>query len=511
MWRRGRRAWLFWLLAAGAAALGGYGLVRHRPGARFEPAAFPPELADVPAIREAARDANLVLVVIDAARADHVGCYGYPRDTTPNIDRLARESLLFRRHFCQFTATKPSTVSLFTSQYSDTHLTTAGRRLLENTFTMGEGLERAGFRTALFSSNPNASPVAGIGDEFQTTRDQTDVEALLKNRRGSGQRTVEEQWQLVLSMGEVGSPKPLLQLFRSWVEEQQRSRFFAYLHFLPPHRPYLQPEEMTRLMAESEAPAFRRGGFEFPVGDAEKASRAWHPPLSEWIELYDANLRYGDWAVGQVEGLLRAAGVFDNTVFVVTSDHGEAFGEHGYLWHTAGVYDELAHIPLLMRLPGGNMVGEVSCLTESVDLLPTLFDLLGVEYPEREIQGHSLLGLMAGREEEVRSHVFCRAYGEPPTYLVRGREWAMILYGNGTWRSLYDLREDPGERSNVIARHPETAERLLSAFLEFARAQRRPPMDFVDPDAEMPPLAGAAELTLTPKQRERLRDLGYLE
>lgn len=494
MRRRGGRAWLWGLPAAALVALGAYGVARHRSAEQFAPAPLTPDTAQVRSIREAARGANVVVVVLDAARADHIGCYGYSRDTTPNIDRLAGESVVFDRHFTQYVTTKPSTVSLLTSQYSDTHLATGNRHLLDGAFTIEEGLRRAGLRTALFSSNPNASPGMGVGLDFREAFDQSDVEPLV------------EGWE------ELTSPAALVTLIEQWVREHRGRRFFMYVHFDPPHQPYLQPEEMTKLFQGRQPPGFRPGDFAFPVDDRDMLGTCLHPPLPEWINLYDANLRYGDWAVGEIERLLREVGIFDNTLLIITSDHGEAFGEHGYLWHERGVYEELARIPLLIRFPGGARPTErVPALTQTIDLLPTIFDVLAIPYPEEGIQGRTLLPLITGAEDRAHDFVFCRSDGRPPSYLVRSPDWAFMLWGNGEWRALYDLRADPEQRENVIAQRPEVAEEVLAAFRSFALQQRRPPLDFLEPGAELPPPPEAGESHVAPETKERLRALGYLK
>jgi arylsulfatase A-like enzyme len=236
-----------------------------------------------------------------------------------------------------------------------------------------------------------------------------------------------------------------------------------------------------------------------------------HPWWPDWVNLYDANLRYADWAVGELERLLREAGVLDRTLLLVTADHGEAFGEHGYIWHGSGVYDELVHVPLLMRFPGGSPNGAVSGLTQTIDLLPTIFDVLEVPYPREGLQGTSLLPLMAGLADQAHDHVFARCRGEPPSYLVRSLKWAFMLWGNGEWRALYDLEADPGQRKNVIDEHPEAAEAMLAAFEAFALQQRRPPVEFLDPDAAAAPLPAAEETQMTPEVERRLRALGYLD
>ncbi len=492
--RSGGRSWR-WLLVTVSAVAVAVAVIAWRHGDGLEvanPAPFTPNGPGASALREASAGANLIICVIDAARADHLGCYGYPRDTTPNIDQMAGDSLLFRWHFAQYATTKPSTASLFTSQHADTHLAYENRPLLEDTFTLADGLEAAGFATVMFTSNPNAAPGTGLGLDFQEVYDQTHVEPLV------------EGWE------EFTLPQPLLSLIGSWLEKNARKRFFAYVHFDPPHQPYLQPEEMTELFAGQRPPDFERGGFEFPVADKERLATCLHPPLPDWINLYDANLRFADWAVGELVRLLREAGVFDETVLVVTSDHGEAFGEHGYLWHERGVYDELLHVPLLIRLPGGAGAHEIAGLTQAIDLLPTVFDLFQVPYPADETQGTSLLPLMAGTDEKAHEHIIARSDGKPPSYLVRGEDWALILYGNGEWRSLYDLRSDPDQRRNVLEEHPTVAEEMLAVFREFAAAQRRPPFEFLYPDVEPLPVPAEGEIELSPEVRRQLRALGYV-
>jgi arylsulfatase A-like enzyme len=445
----------------------------------------------VDALRDAAENANLVICVIDAARADHVGCYGYPRGTTTNIDALAQESLLFREHFSQYASTKPSVASLFTSQHADTHLAYENRPIDDATFTLAKGLHAAGFETVMFSSNPNAAPAMGLGLDFDEVYDQKDVEPLVKH------------WE------KFTLPNPLLTLIEGWLKRRHRERFFAYIHFDPPHQPYLQPPEMTRLFAGKRAPNFVPGHFEFPVGDRKTLESYAHPPLPEWINLYDANLRFADWAVGELTRLLRETGALDNTVLIITSDHGEAFGEHGYLWHERGVYDELVHIPLLIRMPGTPR-NDFTALTQTIDLLPTIFDLYGIAYPSRGIQGTSLLPLIAGLEDTVHDHVISRSDGQPPSYLVRSQNWSLILWGNGTWRALYSVRSDPGQRRNVLADHPGVAKTMLGQFRRFARTQRRPPLEFLDPGIRPLPLPETGNAPLTAEDQKRLRALGYL-
>jgi arylsulfatase len=485
---------LLWVLAGLLILAGLYLGLRHGLSGRSDPAEFTPEGPVVDALRGSVRDASIVLLVIDAARADHVGCYGYPRETTPNIDRLAQSSVLFEWHFSQTAETKSSTACLLTSQYADTNLADGPRALIPGTFTMEGGLGRAGFRTLLVSSNLKACPLYGIGDDFQDSIWDRALEGLAEE----GERAFH--------------PTVALRAVRQWLADNGDSRFFAYIHFIPPHYPYDQPEAYTELFEGLEPIDFEAGEVAFP----ERVPRPipTPPPLPDWINLYDANLRWADWTVGEVEAILGDSGLLDSTLLIVTSDHGEAFGEHGHTWHGRSPHDEACHVPLLIRFPGGKLAGtRIEALTESVDLLPTLFDLVEVEYPAEGIQGRSLLPLIAGDCDSVNDYVFCRAGGSPSKYLVRDKEHALVLASNGEWRVLYDLARDPGQRENVYTKHRAVGEEMADVFRRFAERQRRPPVDFLDPHAVMPPLPDVPEIEMSPEDRARVRriaDLGYL-
>ncbi len=446
----------------------------------------------VTALRNAVRHANLVIVVMDAARADHLGCYGYARDTTPHIDALAEDAIVFHNHFCEMPLTTASTISLFRSQYPDTHC--AYYEVGEHdraSFTLASALACGGFRTALFSSNPSASPAVGVGTDFHEAAHRI----------------------YPVTRGRQFSPEALLLRFRAWVEANRRSRFFVYIHFLPPHTPYHQPTRFTERFVGRIPPGFRSATytpceFELPIED--RPPEPDHPPLPRWIDLYDANLCYADWAVGQVVECLTGAGVFETTLLIVTSDHGEAFGEHGFIWHAHAIHDEATHVPLVLRFPGSTVPpGHVKCLTRTIDLAPTLCDLFEIPYRADQVQGRSLLPVLAGETDTAAQYSIAKSYG-PRKYMIRDGRHALLLYRNPEWRALYDTKADPGETNDILHERPEVAERLHRSFRAFAEAQRRPPRCFLDPEAEPLPEPRPPETALPPEVRRNLEGLGYL-
>jgi arylsulfatase A-like enzyme len=449
-----------------------------------------PNTGPVAAVRNSVRDANVVIVVLDAARADHLGCYGYPRPTTPNIDHLAAESTVFANHFCQMPLTAGSTTSLFTGLCPDEHgVVYRASPDHRRGFTLASAFARRGFRTVLFSANPSASPAVGVGTDFQDAYHRT--------------KPVTE--------GMCFSPEALLLQVDDWLQRHRGERFLTYIHFLPPHTPYAQPSRFTNLFAGLDPPGYREdsyqpGHFEHPYRPVPRLQP--HPPLPEWINLYDANLSYGDAAVGWLLDLLRDRDLLDSTLLVITSDHGEAFGEHGFTYHAHAIHTEVTHIPLLLRFPGPSKpIRRAQCLSQTIDLLPTLCDLFSVEFPS-VLKGRSLLPVIAGEAERAGEFILAKSY-RPEKYVVRDARHALILFRNPAWDSLYDLTVDPGERRSMLASNAVRAEQLHQCFLDHARSHPSAAR-FLDPEA--PPAAPEAQLAdVGAEVGRQLTALGYLE
>ena len=458
-------------------------------------------------LRSLVAGSNIVICVIDAARVDHVGCYGYSRDTTPNIDRLAGQSVVFEQHFCQYSETKPSTASLFTSLYPDSHLTFAKRTMTGPAFTIAQGLKAAGFHNGFFSSNHWASPQMGIGGDFDWIRPDLHPGGGPRGRGPQGSSRPASRGQV-----SIRDPGSLLALIQEWLEQPPPQPFSAYFHFLPPHTPYNAPDEFKEVFAGKPVPSFWRGKYPFR-GIIEKGGPTEHKsPSPELVNLYDANLLWADWAVGEVERLLREAGVFENTLFIVTADHGETFGEHGYKWHPPCPYDEVIRIPLLIKFPGDEGPrGRVRSLTQSIDVLPTILDLYQAPCPTDEVQGRSLLPLLTGEADKINDYIFARTRGTPPAYVVHDLRSALLLYEGGKLRALYDLAADPWQTRNVIEEQPERAAELTEVFRRFALGQRNPPLHFVDADAATGDLPPVPEVRMSEESRRELKALGYLD
>ncbi len=448
------------------------------------------------ALCAAVKGKNVVICVLDAGRADHFSAYGYPRETTPNFDRLAKESLVFEQHFSEIGQTSPSTASLLTSEYPDTHGLLANSRddtiyvaLDPKAFTLEKGLQRAGFTTFFMSSNPAASPSLGVGGDFMQ----------LDYRAGGGHAVENSAVDYLLG---------LLAKLPARVKTQ-RSPFFAYLHVLPPHMPYAAPEKIKAQFKGGQPPNYWRSDSGF--GHAEDAIPRMAASWVDWIDDYDANLRWADSFVGKLVETLKRAGLLEQTLLIVTADHGEAFGEHGYNFHIDCPYDEVLHIPLLLRFPGPHKpVGRVHALTQTIDVTPTILDLQQLPFPRPEVQGRSLLPLLTGAADRVNEFVFSRGGYQSTFFIARDARSTLLLHKDGKQRALYDMDADPWQTHNVISDHPDRAAELAKAFGQFAQTQKDPPLNFLDPSYQ-PPTRDLPTAKMSEETKRRLKSLGYLK
>ena len=418
---------------------------------------------------------NVLVFLFDAAAAGHLTPYGYVRDTTPNLQRLAGRGHVFRSHFSVAPYTLSSTASLLTARYPPSHgVIRVGDRLADAHRTLPEVLREAGLRTGGFVRNPFLDPEYGFSQGF-------DVYVNYQDYVSPGQ-------------GEYGNDYgPMLKDLRTFLGEEPQRPFFLFVHVLLPHNPYAPPQRFRDLFAD---PAYR-GSFgastvELLELDAGKLALG-TADRERLVDLYDANVRYGDEILGEVLGILDASGRARDTHVIVTADHGEALGEHGRYLHNTTVYDEMIHVPLVLA-PARSLASppELSAVGDSVDILPTVLDLLAMP-PLPGAQGRSVLQPSAAERKP-----FVLSYSmELASTALRSSRFKYIRNRGGE-PEYYSLVPDPGERRNVLREDParyDQAARLL------AHEERLAAMGAVAPAPRREP--GSEEV-------ERLRSLGYL-
>ena len=486
-------------------------------------------LALARAARGAHSDApSVVLIVIDTLRADHLSCHGYPVSTSPEIDALAARGVRFSRAYANASWTLPATASIHTGRLPSSHSATArGRVLPASVRTIAECLADAGYRRAAFSENQIVSPRYGFDQGFELfwsywlpwISGQT---ATYRVARALGVPLVElvsrrEYHPRVLEAPELlnWDAKRTTDEALRWMHASARgdAPFFLYLHYMGPHGPYGPPE----FLLDVPSPARRVANHPEEAGGAHPLGPAGTPlpanELDELRTLYDADIRYVDREVGRVVAALDRMGRLDETLVVVTSDHGEEFFEHGGWNHGRSVYEEIVHIPLIVSgAPLGAVRGEtLDAPVRQIDVLPTLLDAVGAETPE-EVHGRSLWGAITDGEpgdgRDARDEGAGMVYVEGCFLQPEGFDgqalvdfpWKLVTVSGDdtTTTRLFDLAMDPGEIVDATHTAPSMADSLHRESFRWARVA-----SLFDPEAR--------SVRLDPETVEALRRLGYLQ
>ncbi len=435
-----------------------------------------------PGCRHAGQRPNLLLIVIDTLRADHLGCYGYRLDTSPAIDRFAEGAVLFEQAVAQAPWTRPSMATLMTGLYPATHGVTCKDFdvpkaecdvLPPSVTTLAEALKQAGYETAGIVANIQIDGLFGFGQGFDEYRSVFDE--LIAAEPDWRAKWHEFKW-----VNET--TREVTEEALAWLERRRgENPFFLYLHYLDPHAPYRPPAPYDAMFKAHAYPCR-------------------YPAICAELPLYDGEIRYVDEHVGRLLDFMRRRGLAEKTVVVVTSDHGEAFGEHGARdrRHGLSLYENQLRVPLLIRAPGTGRPGtRVAAPVRLVDLAPTLLDVLGVAVPSG-VQGLSLVPLLRGEAVEVPGTLV--GWGYVPLIGFRNPPWKFIRNQRSGLEELYNLETDPGETYNLASALPQVAMTLaatLDRSLSSAVAAAR----------RYPHERGAVELS--PAQREGLRALGY--
>jgi arylsulfatase A-like enzyme len=386
---------------------------------------------------EPPRPRNIILILVDTLRADHLGIYGYPRPTSPHVDALARESVLFRNARSQASCTFPSANSILTSRYPSAFLGQADDALgiPDSIPSIAEILQGQGWRTVAVSASPvvrkspgRFNPSGGYGRGFEDFEEScTWKPANCVNRAAFRELDAK-----------AGDTRPL----------------FLYLHYLDPHGPYHPPQGHPRTWATGRPEKkFIRDGNPNPIGDHlyKGAPDPGITPadLRYLVDLYDEEIAYFDGQLGRMLDELRRRGLLDTSVLIFVSDHGEEFLEHGHIKHCRTVFDSSIHTPMMVRIPGV-APRSVDAPVQNLDVVPTLLDLLGIDPAKLPFEGRSLRPLVGGGRLPATP---AWQFGMQGTLrsAADGRYKLIHDLAAGTF-ALYDLRADPGETRDTIRR-----------------------------------------------------------
>ena len=423
-----------------------------------------------------AKKTNIILMTLDTTRADHLGCYGYHRNTSPNLDELSQRSIIYTNAIAPASWTLPSHASLFTGKFTTSHgvqydpqgslkLTNAirgpkgrqvprARGLAQDETTLAQILRQTGYKTGAVVGGPWLKKVFGFqkGFDFYDDRQISSVNG-----------------RLAIQINDAAI---------SWLKEINSKNFFLFLNYFDPHGPYCPP-----------APY----GFKFlPPGISPNDKTR---STEKMLALYDAEILYMDHYIGQLIQFLKAKKAFDNTWFIITADHGELLGEHGKLGHGHYLFQQEIHVPLFMKYPGSEVPpSKTNSPVQLTDLLPLICERLELS-PPTNIQGNA--------PPQINHPLLAEAY--PLQILTKDGHWRAYFENNFKylWNSrgnhlLYNLKNDPRELKNLIAQKPSIAADMLQKLNKYLAS------------LPQPGLAAPAQ-QLDEQTKKALKSLGYVK
>lgn len=441
------------------------------------------------------RQPSVIFVLVDTLRADYLGAYGFDGPVSPNLDRLAGESVLFEHAFAQAPWTKPSIASLFTSLAPETHrvLTHDGKfgattgddgstgALPAEATTLAESFAAAGYATAAFVANPWMLREHGFAQGFDV-------------------------WDQGRAMGLPRRATGLLAAARRWLNTRDRDKpFFLYLHLMDVHGPYDASDEdwlavrdspglgPDRVLTAEEQAQLRPYLLRAPWARQEGADR-----LRTWRGRYAAGVHAVDRHLGRFLDGLEGSGVLDDTIVVVTADHGEELADNGGWDHGHRLYDHQLRVPLLIRLPGGAGGGHrVQEIVSLIDLMPTLL-AQGRIAPPMGLQGRDLSRLLDGAGAGAGGASFAGGVKwNPELRSLRAPDWKLIADGASGAAQLFDMARDPREQHDVAAQAVAERDRLQAELDAHVRNL-----------ASRPALATESG-AVSDEMKKRLEALGY--
>jgi len=453
------------------------------------------------------RRPNVLLLTIDTLRADRLGCYGHSRALTPNLDRLAAKGVRFSQAITGGSWTQAAFPVLLTSSYASMYGGCLGP-LSAARPSPTEVLSAHGYTTIGFSTSPLLSQTYGYqrGFDYFFDLEPNEKDPFLRRMKG-GQRLLREPFVHNLSKLVGGCMRPaslyvsaeeLTEQACDWLQKIDQP-FFSWIHYMDVHWPYHREERLQH--PTDIARAWRDLGH---LHRANQQQDVITPAQREYyIQLYEEAVRYTDAQIGRLLEFLTSTGMNKDTIIVVVSDHGEEFLEHGRWGHFENnLYDEILHVPLIIRPPGLSEARVVERQVRTLDIMPTILTLCDCPLPEGT-EGSSLTSLWTDSGAEYAATVSLSEMWRDEWHIVAARTEALKYIWDSkqpAQSKLFDLSTDPRETRDVSAQYPAEAQALHRHVEELLRRMERTrPADI------------SAEPELNKEVVERLRGLGYLD
>ena len=417
---------------------------------------------------------NFILVIIDTLRADHLGCYGHSRNTTPNIDLLAKRSHRFTNTISPAPWTRSAIASIVTSKWTLEHgiQSESPQEILSDQFyTIQEFFNDRGYTTAAFITNPHLS--FGLTQSFGSVDYQGD-----------------------------GHAAPTYNKVLKWLDTHGNEKFFLLVHNNDPHDRYFYHEQFNFTKKESKwrvvKDLYRDVPGEVNCRSTENLTVLKDAELAEMKGNYDGEIAYTDHQLGRLLNRLKKRGLDKNTVVVVTADHGEEFLDHGRYFHGCTLYNELLHVPLIVHIPGRDQ-GVHDQLVSTVDIFPTVVDLLDrPKLASYRFSGRSLIPIIENRPQKSNIVFSSTGFRGDVRYSLTVGNHKLISSDQRVPREIFDIRRDPRETKNLID-NTQLTKRLTNQLNRFIAGIDHPKDQ---PERSTP--------TVKDELKKQLEALGYI-
>jgi arylsulfatase A-like enzyme len=477
---------------------------------------------------------NILFIIIDALRAKNLGCYGYSKPTSPNIDNLVKEGVMFEKAFSCATTTYPSLTTIFSGKYPLSHgivKLEEGKKLYRSalrideteTVFLPEILQSEGYTTMAIDwlgrwLKRGYDYYSGIVGPRQLMLYSLIRKLTVKSFPTSFLLKIQHFLQRHKINAEIITDKAI-----DLIERNHKKRFFLFLHYWDTHVPYNPPGHHIEKFIDSDYGNDQ--SVEEVLGQLKPNSK-WYlrkrimsdtKTINEVLARYDGAISYVDAEIGRLIEALKHHGVFDDTFIILTSDHGESLTEHDIYFNHHGLYDVTIHVPLILKHPHFPKNKRVKSLVQHTDITPTILESLGIKNNHFGFDGKSLYPLIYGELDELRDFVFSEEAAMEQKKALRTHEYKYIYaysekdamckecgYIHGGIQELYDLHEDPDESDNIVEERPDKAINLREKIEDLVKHLQskkqilieKEPWEYSDEEEK--------------RIEKRLKDLGYL-
>ncbi len=417
---------------------------------------------------------SIIIIMADTLRADHLGCYGFSENTSPNIDKLAREGVLFHDLATAAPSTAPSVASVLTGVYPDEIGVHKNCDILQDrAILLSERLKNNGYATGAIISNPVLNSVYGFDQGFD--------HYCMDFKRDPTLEEIDAPEDGTLFKANVVTNAAL-----EWIKTTPEP-FFLYVHYMDPHSPYLPPYKFRDQMLGGVAPL-----EEYRLRDVKLIKKAAIQGQTSRLEAqYNGEIAFMDQEIGRL-----IKGLPLDILLVLTGDHGEGFMEHNKTLHANSLYQELVHTPLIVRWSTGPKNLKINTPVSHVDIAPTILDFAGL-YNGKGFSGKSLLPMILDQKLRQDSRIFFSILKNHNYNFTMARQgkWKLIWNQNKDRKRLFNLEEDPEEKLDLSFKNPQ----IISPLVKSIQSRKK---------RILPPLT-LKKLFVGKKLREQLQGLGY--